>query len=739
MKYPFVILYRHKSYKAVDTFFEKFEKDLNCTVFIINEPKELNRLYDCNNQILLTYGNKNIEYIKDLTDFLPKRIIDNKWIHIDNFFDLNCVDENIVKGYISYIDKMVNDRYITNVCGSRESCRPVFSIFTTCYNSYQKIFRAYESFLTQKFIDWEWVILDDSPDEKHFDFLKENFSKDKRVRMYRRSENSGSIGNVKNEVVMLCRGKYVLEMDHDDEILPDTLKDAVDVFEKDPEVGFVYMDFCNLYENGNNFKYGDFFGLGYAGYHCVKFRGKWVFVENTPNINNITISHLVSLPNHPRIWRKDTLMKLGNYSEELPICDDQEILMRSAMETKCVKISKMGYVQYMNEGNNNFSLIRNWEINRIGPHILTPIFYDKYKVHEKMKEMGAYEDESFMRFESLKQMWLRGPEYEHKYCNKIVNPDCNKQYCIIGFEYIVKNKDKIMELYSNPKNELFLLDSRYSNEYFGDWLDYMGLSRMKFYRLENSSKEELMLYFKFICRNCDDYEYLTLDLPEIVNNSVLGGRHEVIIINSKPENKYLEIGVETGYTFNNVHFYKKTGVDPDPKFSHPGLKLLTSDEFFAKNRVIDTDTNKITNKETYDVIFIDGMHQSEYVMNDFNNSLECLNDGGKIMIDDILPLSYNEQLRIPIKHYYENGILKYGEPWTGDVWKTVYYILKHHNDKMKFKYYTHSYYRGVGVFIIKEKFQIPENAASEIKNYDYFVDFPVYYELIKKVEFDSRF
>ena len=278
-----------------------------------------------------------------------------------------------------------------------------------------------------------------------------------------------------------------------------------------------------------------------------------------------------------------------------------------------------------------------------------------------------------------------------------------------------------MELYNNPKNELFLLDSRYSNEYFGDWVDYMGLSRMKFYSLPNTTQSELMRYFKFICKNCDDYEFLTLDMPLIVNNCDYYCRHDIVNMNSVETNNYLEIGVESGFTFQNVNIRNKTGVDPDPKFSHNNLKLLTSDDFF------------IQNKETFDIVFIYGMHQSEYVLNDFNNSISCLNDLGKIIIDDILPLSYNEQLRIPIKHYYENNILKYGEPWTGDVWKTIYYILKNYSDKFDFKYYTHEYYRGLGVFYIKEKFQLPQLAVNEIQIYDYFTDYPIYYDLIKRL------
>ena len=56
----------------------------------------------------------------------------------------------------------------------------------------------------------------------------------------------------------MCRGKYVLEMDHDDEIMPYVLQDATDVFENDKEVGFVYMETASIREGGENFSYGDF-------------------------------------------------------------------------------------------------------------------------------------------------------------------------------------------------------------------------------------------------------------------------------------------------------------------------------------------------------------------------------------------------------------------------------------------------------------------------------------------------
>jgi hypothetical protein len=221
---------------------------------------------------------------------------------------------------------------------------------------------------------------------------------------------------------------------------------------------------------------------------------------------------------------------------------------------------------------------------------------------------------------------------------------------------------------------------------------------------------------------------------------------------TKTDAKYLEIGVEYGQTFLQTHFKdeNKTGVDPDPKFDIISKKFnfikATSDDFFKDrkgdsledNKVDSLEDNKVDSLEdrkTFDVIFIDAMHQSEYFLRDFNNSVKALKNNGSIFIDDILPLTYNEQLKIPRKHYYENGILKYGEEWTGDIWKVVYHILKNYSHNLlleETKYFYNAFYRGVLHLKLKEKFEISdsESELTTINGYNYFTDFPVYLELL---------
>jgi len=108
---------------------------------------------------------------------------------------------------------------------------------------------------------------------------------------------------------------------------------------------------------------------------------------------------------------------------------------------------------------------------------------------------------------------------------------------------------------------------------------------------------------------------------------------------------YLEIGIDNpNLNFNKINCKSKIGVDPNPKSQATFIK--TSDDFFAANQ------NK------FDIIFIDGLHHSEQVIKDIDNSLKILNDNGTIIVHDCNPTS-REMQEIP----RSQGI------WTGDVWR----------------------------------------------------------------------
>ena len=730
-KYPGVILFRHNNYSEIDSYIEENKEKLMCTIHITNNIEDLNKLFNPNYHILVTYGSSYDEYHNCIASKLPERF-SGRWFHKT---DISNIDE---------FNHNVNYCFVTNVINCREHTRPVFSIFTTCFKSYDYIKTAYESIKKQSLLDWEWVIMDDTPEDSHFDFLKRVLSADNRVRLYNRDKNSGNIGNVKNEVISLCRGKYVLEMDHDDEILENCLTDAYNIFQTDEQIGFVYGDTILLYRNGTNFKYSDFICKGYGGYYMEKIAGKWVYVYITPNINNITLSHLVCLPNHPRIWKRSVLMELENYSEFLPICDDYEILLRSCCSKyKVVKNNKAQYIQYMNDDGNNFSNIRNSEINRIGPYYISPMYYEKYKVHDKMKDLDAYEEESYITNHS--PIWKRGENYQHKKMNQIINLDYDKQYCIINDAIDTpETMEKVRELYKNERNDFLFLSNRMTHEELQHKLESHGFDRMKCYSYKDCTETELIQFFKMIYKN-DNCEYIIMQINNLSNNiyisninnpvdntklfcNIFSNRVDIInnIIKGNPMffKNYLEIGIEYGQTFKHVDIKNKIGIDPDSKYIDENVILKTSDDFFDKY------INNITHN--FDIIFIDGMHHSDYVFRDFKNSISVLNDNGIILLDDILPNNHDEQLKIPKNHYYENNILKYGESWTGDVWKFVYYLLIYYHECIEIVVYNHINYRGVCKIkpIKKINWNDDTNIIHTINNYEYTEEFTKYLDLL---------
>ena len=715
MKYPFVIFYRKEKFKSIDNFFIQNSSALDCSIFIADSIEYVKNLHNSNFQLLITYGDDYEEYCKELLTVISKEML-QRHIHILN--------NDILTNDIIKFNNLINNTYI-NLCSiDRVYTRPTFSLFTPSYNSYDKILRVYNSLQKQTLLDWEWVIIDDSPDDLNFQFLRTNFSHDARIRFYRRSNNNGSIGNVKNETIGLCRGKYLVEMDHDDELMPYVLQESADLFNTNPSIGFIYYDCACVYENGTNQWYGDFICKGYGGYYSQKYEDKWRLVYITPNINNITMSHLVCCPNHPRIWRRDLLLSMGSYCEYLPICDDYEILLRTVVSTNIAKIHKLGYIQYMNDSNNNFSLIRNSEINRIGPNFIYPNYFTNFQINQIMKENNAYEDEKYIVQHS--KIWERDQStYKHKYCNLIVNNDFDMQICIIGFDSLLANIDEITEMYKNPRNDFIILENKCSLSYLQERIERYNFTRMKCYTLIDTPIDQLINYFKLLYLSVSKYNIININLQKPVYNTNFYKRSQIINELTNNYDRYLEIGVEYGECFNETHFVNKVGVDPDPKFSSnvgQTLFLQTSDDFFKQYDIT----------QQFDVIFIDGMHQVEYVLRDINNCIQVLSTNGTIFIDDILPLNYNEQLKIPIKHYYENGILKYGENWTGDVWKVVYHLLKKYKDKiLDFKYFYNINFRGIGALKFKEVFKIRDEEIDDINSYNYFQDFADYITILQ--------
>ena len=135
-------------------------------------------------------------------------------------------------------------------------------------------------------------------------------------------------------------------------------------------------------------------------------------------------------------------------------------------------------------------------------------------------------------------------------------------------------------------------------------------------------------------------------------------RYEIInyVARSRGFERYLELGISNGRCLDRVRCRHRVGVDPNPRCAPPTdwtMHAVTSDAFFAANR------------ETFQLIFIDGLHHAEQVVRDIYNSLAVLEPGGLILLHDCDPKSEEAQLR-------ESAGPDAG--WNGDVWKAIAWV-----------------------------------------------------------------
>ena len=148
-------------------------------------------------------------------------------------------------------------------------------------------------------------------------------------------------------------------------------------------------------------------------------------------------------------------------------------------------------------------------------------------------------------------------------------------------------------------------------------------------------------------------------------------RTEIIneLIKKNGYKSYLEIGLanpDDNYT--KVECEVKECVDPEPysEIIKGKVEYVVPDGMLTYEMTSDKMFETIPADKKWDIIFIDGLHTQEQCMIDIKNSLQHLTENGIIICHDNLPFAKYVQLRVR----------RFDSPWTGDVWKTQYSLIK---------------------------------------------------------------
>lgn len=362
--------------------------DYECTdINVINVDNSsdeiLNAIYNNKIDVILTFG-KDYKRYKVLCD-MPFEI-KKKWIHCEDDYNLPNVVYNIV---------------MKNILSNDTS--KLISVFTPIYNTGSILYRTYESLKNQTYDNWEWVVLDDGDDENTKKIMQDLSSFDFRIKyydIYPRTNNT--VGESKYRACTLCTGDYLLELDHDDYLLKDSLSYIIEAFKQYPDAGFAYSNAAEIDELYNSLTYPPGFALDYGYYrNCdCEIDNKIINAKFavSPNINPKTIRHIVGCPNHFRVWKKDLYFAIKGHNRMLSIADDYELIVRTFLKTKMIKIDNECYLQFI--GKNNLQNLARKEIQRKTRHI--SLYYNE-KIKERFTELGKIDwvYDKFKKYETL--------------------------------------------------------------------------------------------------------------------------------------------------------------------------------------------------------------------------------------------------------------------------------------------------------------------------------------------------
>jgi O-antigen biosynthesis protein len=299
--------------------------------------------------------------------------IRRRWLHFDTLPDLTQLG---VDAYECYLKNMFSDM------GADD--HPLISVFTPAYRTGEKIYRPFRSLKEQTYPNWEWIIVDDSDDGgETFKMLTHLAKQDYRIQVFKPWEHSGMIGKVKNWACSLGKGHILVELDHDDALTDYALDDVVKGFKQYPEAGFLYTDCAEIFENGTNLTYREGWAFGYGSYTDVDYNGKLYKSGSGGNINAKTIRHIISSPNHIRAWKKSFYESIGGHNKELHVADDYEMMVRTFLKTRMVRIPKLCYIQYVG---NSAQHVRNKDIQR---HVRSIRGHYDRMIHDRFLELGC--------------------------------------------------------------------------------------------------------------------------------------------------------------------------------------------------------------------------------------------------------------------------------------------------------------------------------------------------------------
>jgi glycosyltransferase involved in cell wall biosynthesis len=195
---------------------------------------------------------------------------------------------------------------------NRESTpdRPLVSIITVCYNSEKYLEQTIQSVINQTYDNIEYIIIDGASTDGTLNIIRKY---DDYI-AYWMSEPDKNMYDAINKGLDLISGEYWAVLNSDDYYFPDTIKNVVDFFSKNPELDVV---------NGAT--------------KMVDIENKYLHTKYPPkfNVKSMIRMKINGIIDHPSTFlRKEVVNRIGKFNINYPIISDYDFLIRVGLNCK---------------------------------------------------------------------------------------------------------------------------------------------------------------------------------------------------------------------------------------------------------------------------------------------------------------------------------------------------------------------------------------------------------------------
>lgn len=222
--------------------------------------------------------------------------------------------------------------------GNLGSMGTTISLFTPTHNP-RYLPDVHAAIRQQQYDNWEWVIVANGPAVTHLKASR--LPADKRIRLLTAPEACGGrIGALKRYACSQSRGDVLLEMDHDDLLVPGTLPKVAQAYENG--AGFIYSDVAVFEKDYKSWAYSK--QHQWEHYPITVYGRRYIVTKCFP-LSPRMLCEVYYAPDHLRAWSRQVYEQAGGHDETMKVGDDHDLVCRTYLTgTTFAHIGGCGYL-----------------------------------------------------------------------------------------------------------------------------------------------------------------------------------------------------------------------------------------------------------------------------------------------------------------------------------------------------------------------------------------------------------